>query len=164
MKIVKIDRLRTSEPNRPDVYTVRSPRDTITVIDSDENILDLFPRTAVRYTISEAEQLMEFLKTTWGDYKEDPYYKQGKPIYPIYQSPKKYDVSSLEIAPFSPAVIAYRYKLAGEFIYGITNKWADFENDGDRAVEAPMDGWEKWLKDRKAMLRDKWTAENVGNL
>lgn len=165
MKLTVSQKLRTTEPNKRDVYTVRSPRGIITVIDKNENILDLFKKTALRYRISEAEDLVMFLKSKWTDYDDDPYYWQGQPLYPIYQSPKRLNPKKIQVAKYTPSIIAYRYKLAGEWVYGITNSWTDIEKGKhERAIEAPMDGWDKWLADRHAMLNNKWTAEHGGDL
>lgn len=165
MKISNAQTLRSREPLRADVYAVRSPRGIITVIDNEENILDLFKRTSLRYTISEAEELVNYIKDSWEDFEEDPYYLQGKPLYPIYQPPKKLKISEIDRKQYTPTITTYRYKLAGEWVYGITNSWSEIEEGKhERAIEAPMDGWEKWLDDRKAMLKDKWIAEHGGNL
>lgn len=165
MKISSAERLRCQVVHMKDVYIVRSPRKIITIIDNQENIQDLFFKTSLRYTIDEAEELVHFLKSAWTDYYEDPYYWQGQPLYPIYQSPKQLRITKIERRQFTPTIIVYRYKLAGEWVYGITNRWADIEaGDHKRAVEAPMDGWDKWLMDRKAMLKNKWIAEHGGDL
>ena len=70
-------------------YTVQSPRGDKTVIDEDGNIVDFFHNCSIRYTLPEAEELVAKLKETFPDYSLDPYYKQGKPIYPIFQYPQK---------------------------------------------------------------------------
>lgn len=146
-------------------YTVRSPRNTVTAIDNDGNIVDNFPFTFLVYKIEEAEDLIKFLKTTWPDYSLDPYYGQGIPIYPIFQRASK--IGTVEKMPYKRNIMTYRYQQAGEWIYGITNKWLDDDNKNStniKAVEAPMDGWEKWLHDRQQMLKDKELAETIGNL
>lgn len=158
------DRKRMEDsPNK--YYTVRSPRNTVTSIDNYGNIVDNFPFTFLVYKIEEAEDLLKFLKTTWPDYSLDPYYGQGIPIYPIIQKPSK--IEKVEKMPYKRNIMTYRYQQAGEWIYGITNKWMDDPNckhNNIKAVEAPMDGWEKWLYDRQQMLKDKELAETIGNL
>lgn len=161
MKLSSIKTLRGETVNRPDLYVVESPRGVITAVDKQENIIDLFPRTALRYTIDEAEILVQFLKTVFPDYAEDPYYKQGTPIYPIYFPP--YKLGRVAKHPYIKGLTVYRYQQAGEWIYGVTNKWTE-DTELLRAVEAPMDGWDKWLDDRKRILQDRWIANNGGNL
>lgn len=164
MKLTVSKQKISTEPYRTDCYTVESPRRIITIIDRNENIQDLFPNAALTYKIEEARDLISFLQSEWQDYASDPYYHQGEPIYPIYQLPTK--LKDVERRAYSRNITAYRYKQAGEYIYGITNKWTETEADGRRkkAVECSMDGWERWLSDREQMLLDKWTAENYGNL
>lgn len=164
MKISNIKNLRAETISRSDLYTVESPRGVITAIDKDENLLDLYPQTALKYTIQEAEILLQFMKKVFPDFSQDPYYKRGTPIYPIFQPPSK--LGKIEKFPYIKGLTVYRYKQAGEAIYGLTNKWSDEEPESflTRAIEAPMDGWDKWLDDRKRMLSDRWIAENGGNL
>ena len=160
MKLTTSGTLYKTEAFRPDAYTVTSPRSVTTIIDRDENILDLFPFAALRYTLDEAEKLVQALKDTWPDYEDDPYYKQGHPIYPIFQSAYLLRKAVIDIHKYDNFTI-YRYQSAGEYIYGITTRWT--EESRKKAIEAPMDGWEKWLKDRQNMLKDKWIADNLGN-
>lgn len=165
MKLTSSNKDRITEPYRSDCYTVESPRKIITVIDKDENILDIFPQTSLRYRIEEAEDIVNFLKTAWPDYVDDVYYEQGEPLFPIYQTPSK--LTKVETKKFTRYITVYRYKQAGEWVYGFTNKWTNEEDLSIRrykAIEAPMDGWDRWLADRKQMLLDKYTAENYGNL
>lgn len=163
MKISNIKHLRGEVLSRSDLYTVESPRGVITAIDKHENLLDLYPQTALKYTIQEAEILLQFMKKVFPDFSQDPYYKRGTPIYPIFQKPSK--LGKIEKVPYIKGLTVYRYKQAGEFIYGLTNKWSDEETDAflARAIEAPMDGWDKWLDDRKRMLQDRWIAIHEGN-
>lgn len=146
--------------HNPDLYDVQAPRGTITIIDREENIQDYFPNTTLLYRIDEAEALLEFMQNVYSDYDLDPYYKQGTPLYPVYSYIN--DIKIVDKVEFSSNIIVYRYQVAGEWIYGITNKWTDDERPY-RSVEAPMDGWQKWLDDRHKMLKDKWIADNYGN-
>ena len=163
MKLTTVDNLKKTEPYNSKHYVVTSPRQVTTVIDHEENIIDLFPYAAMKYKIDEAEEFVEFLKATWKDYENDPYYKQCYNLYPIYQSTNA--LKDVELKKFTDTLTVYRYQVAGEYIYGITTRWTEkITGDRKKAVEAPMDGWEKWLKDRQNMLKDKWIADNLGNL
>ena len=145
-----------------DYYKTISPHGDITMIDNDGNFIDLYERTALLYRIEEAEELVTTLKNIYPDYIDDPYYGQGIPIYPLYQTP--YQLPKLTPYKWKNGLMLYRYKQAGEWIYGITNKWAEDKPNYARAIEAPMDGWDKWLSDRKQMLRDQETASRNGNM
>ena len=161
MKITSVELTKRDLRSRSDLYTVQSPGRVYTAVDNDNNIVDCLPSTAIRYTIDEAEALIAAMKKAWPDYKDDPYYKQGTPCYPVYMPVSR--LRPLDIKKFTRAISIYRHKVAGEWIYGLTNHWTG-EGAPYRAVEASMDAWEKWLIDRHAILQNKWIAENIGDI
>lgn len=138
-----------------EIYDVQLSHATVALIDREENIIDIFPATTLRYTIDEAEKLVERLKKQWPDYAEDAYYGQGKAIYPVLSSVKNHN--DIEYVRYTSTITLYRYKIAGEWVFGITTKHTSDEPP-TRYVEASMDGWEQWLKDHQRILAQAWTA------
>ena len=138
----------------PSLYAVAYPGSEC-YVDPENNIIDIYYKTAMRYTIDEAEDLLITMHTAFDDYADDLYYGAGPDHYPIRLLSGPVPEAEFE---YHNGLILYRYTLAGEWIYGITNKAKD------RYIEASMSGWERWLKDRKAILHDKWMAANGYNL
>lgn len=136
----------------PDVYDVALSHDMVSVVDEDEHIMDIIRGSVIRYTIDEAEELVAALKNAYPNYWVDPYYGQGPALYPVHSTCQG---CKIRLKAWKDGISFYRYRLAGEWIYGITNKSTD---DPTRYIEASMDGWEKWLDDRKRILKHAWDA------
>lgn len=137
----------------PDVYDVQLSHHTIALIDRDDYIVDVLPRCALRYTMQEAEALIDEIVKQWPDAREDKYYKQGPATFPVV-SPRPEVYDDIDVYRWSRDITIYRYSFCGESVYGITNRF-DPDVEITRYVEASLDGWELWLRDHKRALEQK---------
>lgn len=142
----------------PDIYDAKISHGMTTLIDRHEFIVDIMPSATLKFVIPEADALIDAILEHWPDALDDIYYGQGEAIFPIC-SPDPEQRHKIEIYKWTPDVTIYRYQLAGEWIYGITNRY-DPDEPPVRYVEGSLDGWERWLRDHKRVLQQVWIARN----
>lgn len=140
-----------------DIYDVKLSHAMISLIDRHEFIIDILPRATLRYTIEDAEKLVQAMHEHWTDGKDDPYYNRGDAIFPLVTGKPELKSRDVDVYVYTSDVTIYRYKLAGEYVYGVTNRYSE-DAPPARYVEAPLDGWEKWLADHKRVLSQRWQA------
>lgn len=141
----------------PDIYDARLSHAMVTLIDRNEFIVDILPRACLRYVMSEADELIDAIVAHWPDARKDPYYRQGYAIFPICAPDPERVRKDVDIYKYSKDITMYRYQLAGEWIYGITNR-CDPDEPPTRYIEASLDGWERWRRDHKRALTQVWQA------